>query len=517
MQRDSCPGRFFQNGAHRLKARHGDGVFLLPAGFPPAAVGAQPVVDGVGHPAPALLPAGQPLIDLVDGVGQAGKALGRRVQPGGRRRQLRPSSTLGGVVRQTFVPQQQPAGHKQADCGPRPEGRQITEGRSGRLDRQNSRQRPAHVKGDADQLVPLGKQSQGRAQTDPHPAAGEVRPGAAEASRGGGRPAEGRLSLAPAGQRQGVDHRRRQPQTDRPGKEAAQRRRPAEDQHQTPGPLLFGRGAAKQISHPGGQHCVRPRKKQSVPADVGFEAPGAAHQQDAPGQRRRQIPPGPEPPGRHRPAHRADQADGPHPLPPQQQRQHRPRPAGGKAVLPQAQDQPQPQGTQLPVQHRPSAGKARRQPKQLPQGRPAPARLNEGLSPLRAAHRQRAAARPKPHKALFHRRFPLLQIFVMPGPACAYTLAGPCRTFCRRKQERPKPPKEEQKTPAGPFLGRAEVFFCRVCFVCARGSRYSCTAARSRSMAVCSRSAVLSRPIMQARSTPPPGVRCLPDRAMPSG
>ena len=37
------------------------------------------------------------------------------------------------------------------------------------------------------------------------------------------------------------------------------------------------------------------------------------------------------------------------------------------------------------------------------------------------------------------------------------------------------------------------------------------------SIAAFTRSRVVSRPIMQARSVPPPGVRCLPERAMPSG
>src|SRR5699024_5248773 len=54
---------------------------------------------------------------------------------------------------------------------------------------------------------------------------------------------------------------------------------------------------------------------------------------------------------------------------------------------------------------------------------------------------------------------PVGKIAVMPGPACAYTVAGAGRAFCRRKQERPKQAKEEQKTPARPFFGRTGVLF----------------------------------------------------------
>ena len=98
--------------------------------------------------------------------------------------------------------------------------------------------------------------------------------------------------------------------------------------------------------------------------------------------------------------------------------------------------------------------------------------------------------------------------------------AGPfLRRSSRRETPAPFPPKvlHEKTQPGGGTRGcfpRSAVVFLWNC-VGKRPARAQF--ARRASTAACRRRSVSFRPSMAARSVPPPGVRLLPDRAMPSG
>ena len=108
-----------------------------------------------------------------------------------------------------------------------------------------------------------------------------------------------------------------------------------------PGPAAGNRRTRYPSSTP--STASAPREQQAVPAYVHPQAVGAAQQQSGPRSRSRPERPGPQPPGHHRAAHGAQQADRPHPQPTGQQSQYRPRPAGRKTILGQAQRQSQAQ------------------------------------------------------------------------------------------------------------------------------------------------------------------------------
>ena len=134
---------FFQNGAQGLHSFQRGGVLLLPADFPPSAVGAKAVVDVVDDPSETLAPAWKSVVHLVHRLRQRGEAFGHRFQPGRGGREARPL-VAGRVV--LFEGRHQPArGQQGAESRTRPGTEQKAERPRQRLDAEHPRHTAARI------------------------------------------------------------------------------------------------------------------------------------------------------------------------------------------------------------------------------------------------------------------------------------------------------------------------------------------------------------------------------------
>ena len=428
----------FQNGAQGLHPLQRGGVLLLPADLPPPAVGAEAVVDVVDDPAEVLAPARKGVVYLVHRLRQRGEAFGHRFQPG------RGGGEAGPLVPGRVVVlsgRGQPARRQQgAKPRARPGAEQEAECPGQRLDAEHPRHTAAPVG-----RKPLDAPCRGKHRRSGTPAG---QPGGGRGKRRvGGRqrrprhPAEGqcrqRQTLAAEGQlcRRTDQH----PGQEKPEAHPAPCGCHGGRQQQAAHPRLFGREAAETQSQRRRQQGIPAAEQQELNAVLlpRREADGAPRQRAAACQHRRAEPARPEPPrsyGRAQPAEQTDALHRQRTEAPRQQPQRRPGSSHGKAVLPKAQCQPQPEGHQRPVQHSPASGQPQQKCTPLPQGGP-----HRRPRPERAAHRlsaRRGLDRPKRH---LHRKIPAFRrgssamsrcAVLFPAPV-AYTLAQTRRGFWR--------------------------------------------------------------------------------------
>ena len=481
----------FQHRAQGFQPLQNDGVLLLPAFFAPPAVEAKGIVGVVDDPAEALAPPGKGVVHVVDRLGQRGKAFSHRFQPGGGDGKARALllrrfggglfGAHGGAPR---LGQQPDRPHPDA-CAEK-----QTKGFSRRLDAERPQQAPTRVGGSALDHPARGQQGGGgRPAAKAHCRQRKGRVGPAEGEPR--RTAKGQrcFGLGPAAEQQ--LHPRADGHTQRKGPpcHAAQCGGHGQGRQQGARTPLFGREAPQTKPQRPGQQSVRPAGKQQLyTAAIGPEgkAERPSAQCTAPRQRCGDKLARPEPPRPHegtQPAQQADALEAERPKAMEQQSQRRTSRAGGKAILSKAQREAGPKGQQRTVQHGPAARKAHGQRAHLPQSRPQQRPRSQ-----RRREPPQAVIRPHPHGFLHMKESPLSGgdsslCVLFPAPF-AYTLArAPCVLW-----------------------GSAE-----------KGQKGLKSQPFSFAMAFFTRSTVFSRPIMQARSVPPPGVRCLPERAMPSG
>ena len=399
-----------QHRAQRFQPLQHDGVLLLPAFFTPPAVEAEGIVGVVDDPAEALAPPGKCVIDVVDRLRQRGKALGHGFQPGGSYGEPGPL-LLRRVGRRVFGAHRGAPRLGQEPDRPHPDARaeKDAKGLSGRLDAEGSQQAPARVGSRA--LDPPARGQQGSGSRPAAKAHGGQRKGGVGPAEGKPRPAakgQRRFGLGPAAEQQLHARADGHAHSKGPPCQAPQRSGSGQSCQQRTRAPLFGREAPQADSQRPRQQRICPAGQQKCRAaalgpEGKAERPGT--QRSAKGQRRRDKPAGPEPPGPDegpQPAEQADALEAERPKPMEQQPQRRPGRAGGKAVLPKAQRQPRAKGQQRAVQHGPAARKPHGQRPHLPQRGPQQCPCAQGRRKP-----PQAVVRPHPHRFLHTKRSPL--------------------------------------------------------------------------------------------------------------
>ena len=364
----------FQNGPQGVHAVQRRGVFLLPAALPPPAVEAERIVGVVDDPAEGLASVGQGVVDLVDGLCEGGQAFGHRFQPGGRGRKTGP---LLRCVRFVCGHRGQPAaGQQRGQPQPRPGAEGKAEGTAGRLDAEHPRHTAARIGGKGFHPASGGQQSSrctGAGEPGRRRAEGGIRP--AEGRTQHGTAGKGGFPLTPAAEGGFQRRAEHDAKADRPQCDTAQGRSGSGPDEQHPRAGRFGREPPQGKAQRPRQQGVRPAGEQQVyPAAGGAEGKADGPQPHGPAARQQggPEPTRPEPPCRYGGPDGAEQTDAvqrQRPEPMEQQPQHCPGRTGSEAVFRKAERQPQPEGDERSIQHRPAAEQPGQKSRTLPQSR----------------------------------------------------------------------------------------------------------------------------------------------------